>query len=127
VAEDGTDLVTMNSDAGFSLIDSIIAYESDELGSYDTLVLFAHLIATGQAWTLQGSYGRTAANMIEAELITRYGVITAEGETYRESTPPDSEPDEDADPDPSVKFDLDSAEREYVTPEGHDSRTEYLT
>lgn len=36
-----------------SLVNKIIAYESDEFSDNDTLELFAELIKTGQAWKLQ--------------------------------------------------------------------------
>jgi hypothetical protein len=58
------------------LVGDIIAYENGDLSDLQTLELFAHLIRTGQAWTLQGSYGRTASAVIDAGLITREGVIT---------------------------------------------------
>lgn len=47
-----------------SLTDDIIAYESGELDEEGTTELFQHLIDTGLAWTLQGSYGRAAHAMI---------------------------------------------------------------
>jgi hypothetical protein len=45
-------------------IDWIIDYESGEMNPEDTLILFQHLVDTGQAWTLQGNYGRSAAAFI---------------------------------------------------------------
>ena len=52
-------------------VDKIIAYETGELSVIETVELFADLVKTKMAWTLQGSYGRTAAAFI------RTGVITA--------------------------------------------------
>lgn len=57
-----------------ALIDKIIDYELGELDDLGTLDLFAELVRTGQAWSLQGHYGRTAAHLIEV------GAITAEGQ-----------------------------------------------
>ena len=57
------------------LVDSIIAYESGELEAEATLELFAELIRTGQAWTLQGHYGRTASQLIKDGYISTSGEI----------------------------------------------------
>ena len=56
-------------------IDMIIAYESGELSNNDTLKLFAELIKTGQCWSLQGHYGRTASALIEDGSISKTGQI----------------------------------------------------
>lgn len=53
------------------LTDRIIAYEQGELEGEEIIDLFQQLVDTGLAWQLQGSYGRTAARMIEAGLVTR--------------------------------------------------------
>lgn len=55
-------------------VDELVAYESGELEDDAIVALFAKLIKTGLAWSLQGFYGRTAADLIES------GVITPEGE-----------------------------------------------
>lgn len=47
-------------------IDKIIAYENGELEDHEVIELFQTLIDNGMAWSLQGSYGRTAAALIEA-------------------------------------------------------------
>ena len=49
----------------FDLIGSIMAYEEGELSTDKTLELFANLIKTGQCWSLQGHYGRTAKALID--------------------------------------------------------------
>jgi hypothetical protein len=60
------------------LIDRIIAYETGELPAGETLTLFSDLIKTGQAWTLQGHYGRTAEALIKGGYINRQGDILKE-------------------------------------------------
>jgi hypothetical protein len=60
---------------GFSLIDFIMAYESGEASQEYLLEGFANLIKTGQAWSLQGHYGRTAQSLIDGGYISREGEI----------------------------------------------------
>ena len=57
------------------LVDMIMAYESGELKAEKTLVLFSELIRTGQAWSLQGHYGRTAQGLIDSGYISAKGDI----------------------------------------------------
>ena len=59
-------------------IDAIIDYENGDLAEDEIIELFQELIDTGQAWTLQGHYGRTAQALIHAGLC---------------SEPPEPEPD----------------------------------
>lgn len=58
------------------LIDKIIAYESGELTDQQLVYLFAELVESGDAWTLQGHYGRTAAALIDAGYIDREGNVS---------------------------------------------------
>ena len=51
-------------------INQIIAYENGELNKSEVIELFQTLVSTGLAWSLQGSYGRTARALIEAGLVT---------------------------------------------------------
>jgi len=59
-------------------VDKIIAYEQGDLDDQGTVELFAELIKTGQAWSLQGSYGRAAASLIQDEIIDKSGKILDE-------------------------------------------------
>jgi hypothetical protein len=52
----------------YDVTGAIIDYEDGALTRDETIELFQHLINTGLAWTLQGSYGRMARNLIEAGL-----------------------------------------------------------
>ncbi len=52
------------------MIDKIIAYENDDLNTREFLALFQELVNTGQAWSLQGHYGRTAKSLIDKGLIS---------------------------------------------------------
>lgn len=63
-----------------ALVNKIIAYENGEMSPEDTLSFFADLIKTGDAWRLQGHYGRTAASFIENGVIDRKGNILQEVE-----------------------------------------------
>lgn len=55
-------------------VEEIIRYENGDMDSGDVLDLFSRLIKCGDAWKLQGAYGRMASRLIEA------GYISAEGE-----------------------------------------------
>ena len=57
------------------LVDKNIAYESGEMNDHDTIEFFAELVKSGMAWTLQGSYGRTAIALINAGYINRKGKV----------------------------------------------------
>jgi hypothetical protein len=43
----------------------MMSFENGELDDDQVLELFQHLIDTGLAWQLQGSYGRTARHLID--------------------------------------------------------------
>jgi hypothetical protein len=49
-------------------LDKIIAFEQGDLDEDEIVELFQSLIDSGLAWKLQGSYGRTAAALIDQGL-----------------------------------------------------------
>ena len=52
------------------LSDRIIMYEQGELDEQQTIQLFQELVDSGMIMSLQGHYGRFAAQLLEAGLIT---------------------------------------------------------
>jgi hypothetical protein len=56
-------------------VDKIMAWESGELSNEDVLKFFGELIKSGQAWSLQGMYGRQASRFIEEGFISKEGVV----------------------------------------------------
>lgn len=60
------------------MIDNIISYEQGTLSEELTLKMFGQLIKSGQAWTLQGHYGRTAKSLIDSNLIDKTGKVNWE-------------------------------------------------
>ena len=51
--------------------DELMAFEDGQLDEDQTVELFQRLIDTGLAWQLQGFYGRTAVQLINAGLCNR--------------------------------------------------------
>jgi hypothetical protein len=56
-------------------INDIIQYEQGELDTMQTIHLFANLVETGQAWSLQGHYGRMAQGLIDNGVLDQDGKI----------------------------------------------------
>jgi hypothetical protein len=57
----------------FDEVTWMMEYEAGELRPREIAEGFARLVASGLVWSLQGFYGRTAARLIEAGVITRTG------------------------------------------------------
>jgi hypothetical protein len=53
----------------YDAVGNIMAFEQGDLDEDGTLILFQHLVDTGLAWSLQGSYGRMAQGLIDAGFI----------------------------------------------------------
>ncbi len=51
--------------AKFDVLSFIMDFEGGEISDEKMIEGFQHLIDTGMAWSLQGSYGRTATALIE--------------------------------------------------------------
>jgi hypothetical protein len=66
--------------AKFNELDYIIRYEAGELRGQEVLKLFSHLIKTGRAWSLQGSYGRMAGALIDRGYLSGQGQILKNAE-----------------------------------------------
>ena len=52
------------------MINDIVAYESGEMQDEEIIDFFQRLIDSGMAWSLQGSYGRMAMNLVEDGVCT---------------------------------------------------------
>ena len=50
----------------YDVVGQIMAFEEGDLDEDGIRILFQHLVDTGLAWKLQGSYGRMARALIEA-------------------------------------------------------------
>jgi len=61
--------------AEFDLVGYIMEFEAGNLRGQGVLDLFSHLIKTGKAWTLQGSYGRYAKNLMDRGYLSPKGNI----------------------------------------------------
>ena len=62
---------TLNAEGKFDLTTRIIEFETGEATEEQVIELFQYLVDTGLAWSLQGSYGRTAEALLEAGVITK--------------------------------------------------------
>ena len=56
----------------FDQVSFIIEYESGGLSDEEAISGFQHLINSGIVWQLQGSYGKTAQDLIDAGHCTAY-------------------------------------------------------
>ncbi len=52
------------------IVSGIIEFENGEMDEEETIEFFQELVDIGMAWTLQGFYGRTATDLINAGMVT---------------------------------------------------------
>lgn len=55
------------------VVKCIIEFESGQMSADDAVAFFQHLVDSGLAWSLQGSYGRLAKALIEAGVVSPGG------------------------------------------------------
>jgi hypothetical protein len=53
-----------------NLVDKIMAYEGGSMNTVEVIEFFQELVDTGLAWSLQGSYARTAHELIDAGYVS---------------------------------------------------------
>jgi hypothetical protein len=58
-----------------NILDKIMAYEGGEMTMPEAVYFFSELVRTGMAWSLQGSYGRTAMGLIDAGVLMSNGDV----------------------------------------------------
>ncbi|WP_432006332.1 DUF7417 domain-containing protein [Streptomyces parvus] len=63
----------------------LMEFDAGNLDPRETLELFALLVKSGLAWTLQGTYGRTAQWMISEGWLTEDGGVTEYGDRMLEA------------------------------------------
>ncbi len=55
--------------ADFDLLGKMMAWEDGSLDCDDVVPFFQRIVDSGLVWKLQGTYGRTAQNMLDAGMI----------------------------------------------------------
>jgi hypothetical protein len=65
-----------------STFDLMMKWESEPTTPAEDMILFGRLIKNGQAWTLQGTYGRQAQTYIDSGVLDTKGNITQKGKEF---------------------------------------------
>ncbi len=53
----------------FDIVAAIMRYEDDSMSNAEVITFFQYLVDSGEAWALQGHYGRMAHSLIAAGLV----------------------------------------------------------
>ena len=61
----------MKKSKPYDSFNDMMSYEDGSLDEKGTKKLFQHLVDSGEAWHLQGSYGRAANDMLESGFIKK--------------------------------------------------------
>ena len=65
----------LNEGTKFDVVSFVMGYEGGELSDDEIIKGFSELTKSGLVWKLQGSYGRTAQDLIDAGYLTKKGKI----------------------------------------------------
>lgn len=72
----------MNTEPENDLVSDIMAYEMGEMNDIQAVRFFSRLVKNGLAFSLQGSYGRTAKSLMAEGIIDRNGNILIDLSDY---------------------------------------------
>jgi len=64
-------------------VDQIMKYEDGEMDNAEAIEFFQEMINDGTVWKLQGSYGRTAINLIKRGICTSPKMINGKEVFFR--------------------------------------------
>jgi hypothetical protein len=68
-------MVTATKTKEFDVVGAVIDFEGGDMSPNRVIEFFSHLLKTGMAWKLQGSYGRAAQSLIAEGYLERDGTI----------------------------------------------------
>ncbi len=69
------------------IVSDVMKWEAGEMSAQEELQFFSKLVKSGQAWSLQGMYGRQAQALIDAGYLDKSGKILKKAESLKESEP----------------------------------------
>ena len=81
------------------MVSKIMQYEDGQMDLSEIISFFSELVKSGMAWSLQGSYGRTAKTLIDYGYLKADGTITPFGSEWDGQHVQVSDPEDDEDDD----------------------------